>query len=60
LTGLRDLNIGVDFPGLVTDAGLKHLKKLTNLQGLNVVNQKTTEIGIKDLQQALPHTRIDG
>ena len=38
-----------------TDAGLVHLKGLTNLQELNLRYTKFTDVGIAELQQALPN-----
>jgi hypothetical protein len=43
----------------ITDAGLVHLKGLTNLECLDVKWTKVTEAGVKDLQKALPKCAID-
>ena len=42
----------------ITDAGLKHLKRLTQLGYLNLENTKVTNAGVKDLQKALPNCKI--
>ena len=43
----------------VTDAGLVHLKGLTNLQSLGLKNTKVTDAGVKKLQAALPKCEIN-
>jgi internalin A len=43
----------------VTDAGLAQLKSLTGLQNLYVGDTTITDAGAKELQQALPHLKID-
>jgi len=43
---------------VVTDAGLVHLKGLTNLQGL-VLPKQISDAGIAELQTALPNCKID-
>ena len=42
----------------ITDAGLVHLKGLTNLQTLNLGGTKITDAGVADLQKALPNCKI--
>ena len=42
----------------VTDAGLEHLKGLTNLQLLWIAKTQVTDEGVKKLQQALPNCEI--
>jgi hypothetical protein len=42
----------------VTDAGLVHLKRLTNLSELNLTSTHVTDAGAKELQQALPKLKI--
>ena len=43
----------------VTDAGLVHLKGMTNLRVLDLAYTKVTDAGVKDLQAALPKCRIN-
>ena len=43
----------------VTDAGLVHLKGLTNLKNLGLSNTKITRAGIAELQKALPNCEIE-
>jgi len=42
----------------VTDAGLKHLKGLTNLQFLHLDGTQVTRRGVKELNKALPNCHI--
>ena len=42
----------------VTDAGLVHLKGLTNLQELDLSRTRTTDAGVADLQKVLPNCKI--
>jgi hypothetical protein len=42
----------------VTDAGLEHLKELTNLRYLHVADTQVTEAGINELTKALPYCTI--
>ena len=42
----------------LTDAGLKDLAKLQNLQYVNLYDTKVTEAGVAELQKALPKCRI--
>jgi hypothetical protein len=42
----------------VTEAGLKELKGLTNLQYLDLRDTQVTEAGLKELREALPKCRI--
>jgi len=43
----------------ITDAGLVHLKGLTNLELLVLGDTQVTDEGVKNLQEALPNCRID-
>ena len=43
----------------ITDAGIQHLTSLTNLKDLCVTETQVTEDGVKNLQQALPHCKIE-
>ena len=43
----------------VTNAGLVHLKGLSNLQTLFLNDTQITDEGVKQLQQALPNCEID-
>jgi hypothetical protein len=40
------------------EAGLKHLKAMTHLSGLDVRFTHVTKAGVKELQQALPELLI--
>ena len=42
----------------VTDAGLEHLKGMTNLRKLTLVDTQVTDEGVDKLQQALPDCKI--
>ena len=42
---------------VVVDAGRVHLKGWTNLQGL-VLPKQITDVGVAELQQALPNCKI--
>ena len=42
----------------ITDAGLVHLKALTELQELNLRDAKVTDAGVADLQKSLPNCKI--
>lgn len=42
----------------MTDAGLAHLKPLTNLTKLELYHTKVTAVGIADLRRALPKCEI--
>jgi len=44
----------------VSDAGLEHLKGMTQLQFLDVLFTRVTLHGVGKLQQALPNCRITG
>jgi hypothetical protein len=52
---LRTLNLS-DTP--ISDAGLEHLKGLTQLQGLMLAHTKVTDAGVRELQKALPKCSI--
>ena len=54
LTKLQELSLGSN----VTDAGLVHLKGMTSLQTLYLDDIKVTDVGVKDLQAALPKCKI--
>ena len=52
--------VEVDLNGTeVTDAGLVHLKGLTQLQTLGLSFTKVIDEGIKKLQEALPNCKIE-
>ena len=59
---VRELGSGgtaVDFSySKVTDAGLVHLKGMTDLRSLDLRNTEVTAEGVKALQAALPECRI--
>jgi len=42
----------------ITDAGLPHLKDLTNLTYLNLIETQITDSGVAELQKALPNCKI--
>ena len=42
----------------ITDAGLVHLKGLTNLEGLLLIGTQVTDAGVAKLKEALPDCRI--
>jgi len=42
----------------VTDAGLKHLSGLSELEFLWVHNTEVTDAGVAELQKALPNCKI--
>lgn len=42
----------------ITDAGLLHLHRMTNVTELRIENTKVTEAGVVKLQKALPKCRI--
>ena len=44
----------------ITDAGLEHLKGLTQLRTLGLVDTKATDKGVKEIRKALPKTSIYG
>ena len=44
----------------ITDAGLVHLKGLTQLEWLDLERTQVTDAGVKELQKALPNTSIYG
>ena len=46
------------FPSRLTDKGLQHLKRLSQLQTLDVSGTKVTDAGTDDLQRALPKVKI--
>ena len=41
-----------------TDAGLVHLKRMTNLSKLEIRGTRVTDAGVRELQQALPGLTI--
>jgi hypothetical protein len=56
LTNLSSLDLGGT---QITDAGLVHLKRLTKLRALSLrFETHVTEVGVKELQQALPSLKI--
>ena len=42
-----------------TDVGLVHLKGVTNLKVLNLMDTQVTDTGITELKQALPELHIE-
>jgi hypothetical protein len=46
------------FQTQVTDAGVPHLKRLSNLETLLISGSKITETGTRELQAALPRLRF--
>jgi Leucine-rich repeat (LRR) protein len=52
------MGLHIDYNGSVTDAGLAHIKGLTNLVSLTLRGTKVTVAGVKDLQSALPKCKI--
>jgi hypothetical protein len=42
----------------VTDAGLAHLKELTQLQTLGLIRTQVTNARVEELQKALPKGKI--
>jgi hypothetical protein len=56
LNNLEELHLlGTD----VTDAGLAHLEKLTDLKSLFLDNTNVTSEGVEKLQRALPNCQIN-
>jgi len=55
LTGLKKLWLQ---DTVVSDAGLKHLKTLVNLETLMLQQTGVTDEGVEELQQALPNCKI--
>jgi hypothetical protein len=55
LTNLKVLCVGT----AMTDAGLEHLKSLTNLFDLVIDGTEVTPEGVKKLQEALPDCEIE-
>ena len=56
---LQDLHLYADtHRSPITDAGIRHLQKLKNLEWLILDADKISERAVKDLQQALPHCEI--
>jgi hypothetical protein len=43
----------------ITDAGLRHLERLPQLQELWLNGTNVTDEGVKELQQALPNCKIE-
>jgi len=51
--------VTVDLRGKqVTDAGLEHLKGLTNLRTLHLQHTQVTDAGVNELKKALPNCKI--
>ena len=42
----------------VTDAGIEHLKGLTQLQFLHLENAQVTDVGVAKLKKVLPNQRM--
>jgi Leucine Rich repeat len=57
LTNLKALNLDDTD---ISDAGLEYLKVLTNLTNLDLSGTRVTTQGIRELQKALPNTKITG
>ncbi len=55
LKGLRTLSLGMT---RVSDAGLPHLKAMSGLKGLNLYLTDVSDDAGRDIQRALPGTRI--
>jgi hypothetical protein len=55
MTALKTLDLNFT---RVTDAGLAHLKGLTNLGEVGLEGTQVTDAGVRDLQQALPSLKI--
>ncbi len=66
---IRDADLAhmTDFPWLrrlrlmntpITDVGLSHLRECRKLEELNLSGTRVTEAGVRELQLALPKTRI--
>lgn len=58
LKGLSQLKTLVLLSSQVTDAGLECIKGMKQLQMLDLRETPVTDAGIKDLQEALPNTKI--
>ena len=58
LSGLKKLESLMIVANL-TDAGIRHLEKLTNLTTYKLLGTKVTLAGIDRLHQALPRCRIE-
>ena len=43
----------------ITDAGLVHLKGMTNMQNLDLTFPRITDAGVADLKKALPKCKIN-
>jgi internalin A len=56
VNGLTSLNLSRT---KITDAGLAHLRSLTKLQDLNLVDTSVTRAGVQRLQKAMPAVRIE-
>jgi hypothetical protein len=57
LAGLRHVEVLTITSPTVTDAGLQHLRTLTNLNVLGLPNAQVTDEGIEELRRALPNLR---
>ena len=57
MSKLETLDLG--FCRKITDAGLVHLKGMTNLQSLDLGGTKITDAGVADLKKALPNCEIE-
>jgi Leucine-rich repeat (LRR) protein len=55
LPNLKHLELS-DTP--ITDAGLKHLAKLSNLETLHLTGTSVTEAGVQRLQSQLPRCKV--
>ena len=50
--------LGLENVSEVSDRGPVHLKGLTNLRTLNLAGTKVPDVGVQDLQHALPKVKI--
>ena len=53
---MRFLKLNLDTK--VTDAGMKYLNKMTDLQQLRLVGSGVTDKGVEELKKALPQVKV--